>query len=216
MKNYGIIWDMDGVLVDTGEEHYISWSKALEGAGIHFSREKFREIFGMNNKGSLEHLTGEEQEPAFVAKISEQKETIFRDLVRGRARLLPGVQTWLEKFRSSGYPQAIASSAPPANIDALIDELGIRGFFQAIVSGFDLPGKPDPAVFLKAAGQLGLETKSCLVIEDAVAGVQGARRAGMRCIAVTTTNPPHLLSDADLVLENLAELDDDVLRSILA
>lgn len=216
MKPYGILWDMDGVLVDTGEEHFIAWSEALAQVGIPFSRELFRAIFGMNNKGSLEYLTGQEQEPAFAAKISDQKEIIFRDLIRGRVRLLPGVLPWLEKLRQDGCLQAIASSAPPANIDALIDELGIREFFQAIVSGFDLPGKPDPAVFLKAAGQLGLEPKSCLVIEDAVAGVHGARRAGMRCIAVTTTNPPHLLSDADLVLENLAELDDDMLRSILA
>jgi beta-phosphoglucomutase len=216
LKPYGILWDMDGVLVDTGEEHFIAWSEALAQVGIPFSRELFRAIFGMNNKGSLEYLTGQEQEPAFAAKISDQKEIIFRDLIRGRVRLLPGVLPWLEKLRQDGCLQAIASSAPPANIDALIDELGIREFFQAIVSGFDLPGKPDPAVFLKAAGQLGLEPKSCLVIEDAVAGVHGARRAGMRCIAVTTTNPPHLLSDADLVLENLAELDDDMLRSILA
>jgi HAD superfamily hydrolase (TIGR01509 family) len=212
---HGIIWDMDGVLVDTGEEHYISWAEALATTGIPFSRELFRAVFGMNNKGSIEYLTGTEQDPAFVASISEKKEIIFRNLVRGRARPLPGALHWLEQFRRLGCQQAIASSAPHTNIDALIDELKIRPYFQAIISGFDLPAKPDPLVFLRAAAQLGLEPGSCVVIEDSIAGVQGARRAGMKCIAVTTTNPSERLSGADLVLNSLEELDEGALKSIL-
>lgn len=213
---HGIIWDMDGVLVDTGEEHYLSWAEALAPAGIPFSRELFRAIFGMNNQGSLEYLTGRKPEPAFVARISEQKEILFRELMRGRARPLPGVLHWLERFRQLGYQQAIATSAPHANIDVLIDELQIRPYFEAIVSGFDLPAKPDPAVFLKAATQLGLEPGDCVVIEDSIAGVQGARRAGMKCIAVATTNPAERLSSADLVLNSLEELDEDALKKLFA
>lgn len=215
MNNYGVIWDMDGVLVDTGEAHFISWAETLAPAGIPFSRELFRAVFGMNNKGTLEYLTGKEQDPAFVARISEQKEIIFRNLVRGRARPLPGVLRWLERFRQLSYQQAIASSAPHANIDVLIDELKIRPYFQAIASGFDLPAKPDPLVYLNAAAQLGLEAKACVVIEDSIAGVEGARRAGMKCIAVTTTNPAERLSSADLVLTSLEELDEGALKSLL-
>jgi HAD superfamily hydrolase (TIGR01509 family) len=213
---HGIIWDMDGVLVDTGEEHYLSWAEALAPAGIPFSRELFRAIFGMNNQGSLEYLTGRKPEPAFVARISEQKEIRFRELMRGRARLLPGVLHWLERFRQLGYQQAIATSAPHANIAVLIDELQIRPYFEAIVSGFDMPAKPDPAVFLKAAAQLGLGPGVCVVIEDSIAGVQGARRAGMKCIAVATTNPAERLSSADLVLNSLEELDEDALKKLFA
>lgn len=213
---HGIIWDMDGVLVDTGEEHYLSWAEALAPAGIPFSRELFRAIFGMNNQGSLEYLTGRKPEPAFVARISEQKEIRFRELMRGRARPLPGVLHWLERFRQLGYQQAIATSAPHANIAVLIDELQIRPYFEAIVSGFDMPAKPDPAVFLKAAAQLGLGPGVCVVIEDSIAGVQGARRAGMKCIAVATTNPAERLSSADLVLNSLEELDEDALKKLFA
>ena len=107
---------------------------------------------------------------------------------------------WLDRLRATGIRQAVASSAPPENINTLVDELGIRAYFEAIVSGYDIPGKPDPAVFLKAASEIDLPPQRCIVVEDAVAGVQAAKRAGMRCIAVTTTNPAHALSDADIVI----------------
>ena len=84
-----------------------------------------------------------------------------------------------------------------------MNELGIRPYFEAIVSGYDIPGKPDPAVFLKAASEIDLTPQRCIVVEDAVAGVQAARRAGMRCIAVTTTNPAHALSGADIIVDRL-------------
>jgi beta-phosphoglucomutase len=102
-----------------------------------------------------------------------------------------------------GFHQAIASSAPQANIDFLVDELQIRGFFEVMVSGYDMPGKPHPDVFLKAADLMDVPPTNCIVIEDAVAGVRAAKNAGMRCIAVTTTNPAYMLSEADIVVGRL-------------
>jgi len=102
-----------------------------------------------------------------------------------------------------GVHQAIASSAPQANIDVLIDELQIRDFFEVLVSGYDMPGKPNPDVFLKAADLMDIPPMNCIVIEDAVAGVRAAKMAGMRCVAVTTTNPAHLLSEADIIVDRL-------------
>jgi beta-phosphoglucomutase len=103
-------------------------------------------------------------------------------------------------LQAGGARQAIASSAPCENIDALVDELAIRPYFQEIVSGADMPGKPDPAVFLTAARAAGHTACACLVIEDSVAGVTAARRAGMKCLAVTTTNPASRLTQADWIL----------------
>jgi HAD superfamily hydrolase (TIGR01509 family) len=135
-------------------------------------------------------------------------------MIKGRARLLPGVDDWLEKFQECGVRQAIASSAPVENIDVLVDELAIRPYFDAIISGADLPGKPDPAVFLKAAGAVGVSPEYCVVIEDAVHGVEGALAAGMKCIAVTTTNTADSLKDADVVLTDLTALDEERLSAI--
>ncbi len=121
---------------------------------------------------------------------------------------------WLQRLQEAGARQAVASSAPMANITALIDELGLRPYFNAIVPGADLPGKPEPVLFLKAAQALGLQPEDCVVIEDAIAGVAAAKRAGMKCIAVMTTNPAEALSAADLIVEGLDALPEDVFRRL--
>jgi beta-phosphoglucomutase family hydrolase len=212
----GVIWDMDGVLVDTGEFHFPAWSQALSEHGIPFTRELFRTTFGMNNAGILEVLLGRTPTPELLAEISDRKEQLFRQAVRGHAQPLPGVLAWLERLRVAGRRQAIASSAPPANIDALVDELGLRTYFDAIISGFDLPGKPDPTLFLKVARLIGVSPERCVVVEDAVAGVEAARRAGMKCIAVTTTNPARALKGADVVVERLDTLPLDTFDCLLS
>jgi beta-phosphoglucomutase len=207
---------MDGVLVDTGEFHYQSWQEVLEAHDLPFSRDFFRQTFGMNNAAILLRLLGEDLTGELLAEISDQKEERFRELIRGRARALPGVVSWLARLQETGFRQGIASSAPPANIDALIDELGLRGYFGAIVPGEDLPAKPDPTIFLEVARQLDVRPGRCIVVEDSVAGVEAAKRAGMHCLAVTTTNPSKALQAADLVVESLADLPVDVFQNFLA
>ena len=216
MIDWGVLWDMDGVLVDTGEFHFQAWFETLAEHGIPFDRERFRATFGMNNAGILAVLLGRTPAPELLAAISDEKEERFRRAVRGRAQLLPGVLGWLERLAAMGAPQAIASSAPVANIDALVDELGVRAYFRAVVSGCDLPGKPDPAVFLRAASLIGVPPERCVVMEDAVTGVEAGKRAGMKVIAVTNTNPAGALKAADLVVERLDALRDDAFDRLWA
>jgi HAD superfamily hydrolase (TIGR01509 family) len=204
---YGVLWDMDGVLVDTGEFHYQAWQAALAEAGIPFDRARFRAMFGMNNADMLAALLGHPPENGFVESVSAGKEKAFRQSIHGKAQALPGAKAWLHRFQEAGAAQAIASSAPCENIDFLVDELGLRSHFEAIISGTDMPGKPDPAVFLTAGQALNLPPERCLVIEDSVAGVQAAKRAGMACMAVQTTNPAELLSQADLIVQDLTHLE---------
>lgn len=213
--NHAVLWDMDGVLVDTGELHYRSWKEALVEMGKVFTHQHFTATFGMNNAGILETLFGEDLTPELYEKISTHKEVSFREMVRGNTETLPGVGALLNKFAALGMKQAIASSAPPENIDVLVTDLKIGEYFDALISGADMPGKPDPAVFLQSARDLGVETHHCIVIEDAIAGVEGARRAGMKCIAVTTTNPAEALAQADYVVESLQLVDDRMILSLL-
>ncbi len=215
MNTYGVIWDMDGVLVDTGEFHFQAWAQVLSERDLPFSREFFQSTFGMNNTGVLTTLFGETPAPELVAEISDRKEWLFRQIAGDRAQALPGAREWLQKLKAAGVRQAIASSAPPENIDVLVDGLDLRRYFDAIVSGFSMQGKPDPGVFLKAAREIGVPPERCVVVEDAVAGVEAARRAGMRCVAVTTTNPASALGDADLVVGGLDELAGDVFGRLL-
>jgi HAD superfamily hydrolase (TIGR01509 family) len=157
----------------------------------------------MNNAGILEEVLGHKPAPEFVDDVSERKEGLFRDAVRGRVNPLPGVLNLLRQFKAREIKQAVASSAPRANIALLLDEMQIRDFFAAVLSGYDMPGKPDPQVFLRAADRIGVPAERCVVIEDSIAGVRAAKKAGMRCVAVTTTNPAHLLEQADVVVEGL-------------
>jgi len=134
----------------------------------------------------------------------------------GHVTPLPGVLDCLQRWHDQQIPMAVASSASSENINFIIDALHIRSYFNSLVSGADIPGKPDPAVFLIAAQHLGLHPTNCIVIEDSIAGVEAARLAGMRCIAVTTTNPAHALIAADLVVNSLAELKQENLLTLLS
>jgi len=211
-----VLWDMDGVLVDTGPLHFQTWKDALAPMGVALTPELFRATFGMNNVGVLTTLLGRAPEPELAARVGDAKELAFREAIRGQARPLPGVVTWLRRLRAQGFRQAVASSGPPENIAALIDELGLRPYFDALVSGAGHAGKPDPYVFVEAARQLGVKPAGCVVVEDAVTGVEAARRAGMGCIAVTNTNPASALGAADVVVDNLEDLPEGIFSDLLA
>ncbi len=206
MTIYGFLWDMDGVLVDTGEFHYVSWIETLPLYGLTMSRETFNTTFGMNNTGVLSTILGYTPSPEYVSEVGGRKEEAFREAVRGHAKLLPGVMDWLNTLHQMGVRQAVASSAPIENVNVLVEEAGIRPYFQALVSALGKPSKPDPWVFLTAAQQIGVEPRHCTVVEDAIAGVEAARRGGMRCIAVTNTNPAEKLTAAERVVARLDEI----------
>jgi HAD superfamily hydrolase (TIGR01509 family) len=206
---------MDGVLVDTGEFHYEAWCEVLAEHGVEFTPEFHRKTFGMNNAGILSQLLGEQLTPELLSEIGDRKEARFRAAVRGHTKPLPGVGAWLDRLQRAGFCQGIASSAPMANIEVLIDDLRLRSFFDEIVSGVDMPGKPEPVLFLTAAERLGVSPEFCVVVEDAVAGVEAARRAGMQCIAVTSTNDAESLSAADIIVDRLDALHEHVFERLL-
>ncbi|HEY9089968.1 MAG TPA: HAD-IA family hydrolase, partial [Anaerolineaceae bacterium] len=168
MANKAVLWDMDGVLVDTGDLHLETWRLVLNEMGIEMDEPLFRSTFGMNNHGVLSTVLGHPVDDAFVEDVAGRKEAAFRHMLRGRVKLLPGVRAALEGLRAAGYRNAVASSAPMENIDALVDALEIRELFDALVSAAAMPSKPDPAVFLEAARQVGRAPADCTVVEDAV------------------------------------------------
>lgn len=204
-----ILWDMDGVLVETSEAHYRSWLVSAEHFGFPFNRDTFLRYYGMNDASILHSVLGEAASPELITRIGAYKEISFREDIKDSMELLPGVADWLERFKQCGFRQAIASSGPPENIALSVDVTGIRRYFTALVSCSDGPTKPDPWVFQEAARKLKTPPCSCLVIEDTPNGIKAARNAGMYCLAVTTSNPVAALQEADLVVENLSKLDYD-------
>ncbi len=198
-----VIWDMDGVIADTASSHFQAWREAFGDEGIDFTTQDFKHTFGMRNDDIIREVLGRDTPNHKIELIAQRKEVDFRRVGR-EVKLLPGVAELLSSLRKERFKQALASSAPLENLHLLIEVLGIKGFFDCIVSDEDVTrGKPDPEVFLVASRRLGVIPSDCIVIEDAVAGVRAAKAAGMRCIAVATTHPADRLGEADLVVDSL-------------
>ena len=157
---------------------------------------------------------GEDASSELIAKIGDDKEAHYRELVRIKGLApLPGASEWVERLLQEGWPQAIASSAPRLNVEAVLDALHLRKWFQATVSAEDVQaGKPDPEVFLVAAARLNSPPGICIVVEDAGAGVEAARRGGMLSIGVGK-NASSL--GADLASVTLSDLPADSFWSLL-
>jgi tRNA threonylcarbamoyl adenosine modification protein YeaZ len=204
----GVIWDMDGVIIDSADLHFASWREALSRHGLEMNRQQFDATFGRRNDDIIAAVVLESVPDSQIKEIGEAKESAFRRLAAGRLRVFPGVTDLIQALGESGFRQAIASSAPPENISLVIQEMGLKEFLTAVVDGTQVSrGKPDPEVFLKAAAALELAPDKCLVIEDAVAGVTAARQAGMAVLAVSNTHGAAALADADRVTDTLQVVD---------
>jgi beta-phosphoglucomutase len=213
-KTRAVLWDVDGTLIDSSEYHWLSWREALAAEDFHVTREQFASSFGQRNDEILRGYFGEQYPAAERARVGEAKEIIYRRLVRERGvELLPGVGRWLERLRSDGWLQALASSAPRANLEAIVSALRLGAYFGTVVSAEDVTrGKPDPQVFLAAAAKLKAEPAACVVVEDAPAGTEAARRAGMRVVGVLNS---HDELEADLVVRTLEELPEGAFEELL-
>jgi beta-phosphoglucomutase len=208
-----VLWDMDGTLIDSEDLHWISWRNTLAHEGVFITHRQFLSSFGQRNDSILSEWLGAGATPERMERIANAKEELYRRRVRRNGiSPLPGVANWLHRLHQEGWLQAIASAAPRANIDAVLEALSATHIFQGIVSAEDVHrGKPDPEVYLTAAARVGVPPERCIVIEDAVAGVEGARRAGMKSIGVSRDGK-HL--PADIVLQSLDLLEPDAFEKL--
>jgi len=210
-----VLWDMDGTLIDSEEFHWLSWRDTLAKEGVAISYEQFLASFGRRDDAFLPQWLGSSATPERIEHVANAKEELYRELVRKNGMPpLPGVATWIRRLHELGWLQAIASAAPRPNIDVVLDALNAAHRFQGIVSAEDVHrGKPDPEVFLLAASCVGVAPDRCIVVEDAVAGIQGARSAGMRSIGV---GPNGNRLPADIVVKSLDLLDAGAFDRLLS
>jgi beta-phosphoglucomutase len=212
------IFDMDGVLVDTYHAHYRSWLEMAELEGLHFTEAQFAPTFGRTSREIIAHFWGQDRYGAAeIAELDRQKEAAFRRIIEADFPAMPGVRELLPALRDSGFQLAVGSSGPPENVRLVLDKLGSRGLFEAIVTGDDVQrGKPDPQVFLLAAERLGISPARCAVIEDAPAGVAAAHAAGMTSIGLLSTGrTPEDLADADAIVHSLSQISPRMMRHLI-
>jgi beta-phosphoglucomutase len=215
------LWDMDGTLVDTAELHFRAWEKLCAELNRPFSRADFAATFGRRNPEILAYLFGQRFTDREVADLGDRKEEYYKAEARLGVTLLPGVRSLLEGLHAAGFEQAMASSAPRGNLDLILGLTETERFFEAIVSMEDTErGKPDPQVFLVASAKLDVEPIHCVVLEDAVAGVQAAKAGGMKCIAVRFVGHHSETAlreaGADLVVKTLEAVSVETVVQLLA
>lgn len=202
-----VIWDLDGVIIDSADEHRRAWQRLAKEEGVSFSDADFWATFGKRNDDIIPQFWGSIAAQR-LAQLANRKEVYFRGYIRDAAAFLPGALELMRGLHEAGYRQALASSTPVENIQLISDVLHLERYLSVLVSGEAVArGKPAPDIFLKAAAELGVPPLRSLVIEDAVAGIQAARAAGMRCIAVAGERDLPGLRAADLVVRDLREVD---------
>jgi len=208
-----VLWDLDGTLADSEEYHWLSWRDAMRAEGVELTYDRFLASFGQRNDRILGAWLGEAADATRIRRIGDWKEAEYRRLAEARGLTpLAGAREWVERLHGDGWKQAIASSAPRLNVETMLHVLKLDGLIDAMVSADEVKkGKPDPDVFLAAAAAVSVPPSRCVVVEDAPAGVEAGRRAGMKTIGVNAKSP----LAADVYVRSLADLPPDAFERLL-
>jgi len=214
-----IIFDVDGVLVDSYNAHYQSWQRLCRERGLEMTQGQFIATFGRTSREIIKELWPDQiTTEAAVADHDDRKEELYRELLARDFPTLDGAVELIDELNEAGFLLAVGSSGPPENVGLVLDALDRRDVFGGVVTGDDVTrGKPDPQVFLLGAERIGASPANCVVIEDAPVGVTAAHAAGMKCVAVVSTGRVReKLAAADLVVDTLRELNADIIRGLIS
>jgi beta-phosphoglucomutase len=214
--SFAIIFDMDGVLIDSNPTHKIALKQFCKQHGQDLTEQQLRDkIYGRTNKDWIPNVFPG-IDAATLQKYGDEKEALFRQLYENEIKPLRGLIPFLEMLDRNKIPRAIGTSAPRENVDFTLDKTGIRNYFDIILDEkFVTKGKPDPEIYTKCVAALKLPAEKCIVIEDSLSGVQAGKAAGCKVIGVTTTHTADELSDTDYVIQDFEGLSADLLETLV-
>jgi beta-phosphoglucomutase len=203
-KILAVIFDLDGTLIDNNSYHRQTWEKYLEKIDKKISEEEFNaHMNGRTNEDAIKYIFGKEISNEDAMKHTLEKEALYRKIYKPFIKPVPGLIAFLEILKSKNIPLAIATSGIQPNIDFMFENIPIKKYFKTVVNSSHIKkGKPDPEIYLKAALLLNVDSKNCLVFEDAAVGIKSAKAAGMKVIAVATTQPKEELAEADEIVDD--------------
>lgn len=215
----GVLFDMDGVLVNNLEVHREAFMEFFRRYGVKRTFEDLSRVFGMGNDDIMGELMPRDVvERVGIRELGHEKEAIYREIYAPTIVPQEGLHTLLASLRDAGIGCAVGSSGYRANVDFVLDKCNIEPYFAAIVAGDEVTRcKPDPEIYLTAAAKLGLEPCECLVFEDAEAGIEAAKRAGMKVVALATTFTRDFLAttDADMIIDDFRDIDVATMRHLV-
>jgi beta-phosphoglucomutase len=209
-----VLFDMDGVIVHNHDYHLMAWKEFSARYKITVEEEAITEMFGGTNEEIIPEMFGRAMEKDELNRLAEEKEKLYRDFYKPHMVETEGLTDFLESLKKEGMLMAVATSAPPVNAEFVLENLGIRHYFSYITTASDISrGKPDPEIYLLTASRLGIPSESCVVIEDSIRGIRSGLSAGMKVIAITTTNPYEKLGEAHFIINSFRELKPaDILK----
>lgn len=209
----GVLFDVDGVLVDSYRPHLESWKDAAQADGQLFTNEQFQPAFGRTSREIVEMLWDAPRTPEQIKQIDEAKEEAYRNIVRRDFPAMDGAAKLVERLSKNGFLVGIGSSGPRPNVELAIEKLNIAPFLKTVFTGCDIKkGKPDPEVYLKGADAMQIPAENCVVVEDSRPGIAAAKAAGMKCIALLSYG--HYIEEyeqADCVVYSLNEITDQMI-----
>ncbi|MGL4907804.1 MAG: HAD family hydrolase [Bacteroidales bacterium] len=207
MKELGVIFDMDGTIVNNVAYHILAFQEFCKRHGQTMQPEDFHQYNGKVGTEIMRSIFGEHLSDQEAKALEDEKEEMYRDLYRSHLVLTPGLADLFEELHSHNIPMCVGSSAPDDNIDFILDGLHIRHYFKAVINASQITqGKPHPEVFLKAAAAMQLSPSQCVVMEDALAGIEAAQRAKMKVIGITSICSANQLQHADMVAEDFTSI----------
>ena len=196
-----LIFDMDGVIVDSNPLHRDAWTEFNRRQGLATTDEMLERMYGRRNDQIVRDFFGDGISDEVVAAHGAAKEEIYREMLAGRieATLVPGLRSFLDL--AADVPKAVATNAEPENVNFVLERTGLRSYFRAVVDGHQVSRpKPDPEIYLRAASLLEIPPANCIVLEDSHTGVAAGKAAGMRVIGIGTTYVN--LPGADIMADN--------------
>lgn len=203
-KTKAVIFDLDGTLIDNNSFHRQTWEKYLEKIGKKITEEEFNaNMNGRTNEDAIKYIFGKDISAEESLKHTLNKEELYRQIYKPFIKPVPGLLGFLQILKSKNIRMAIATSGIQPNIDFMFENIPIKKYFEVVVNSSHIKkGKPDPEIYLKVASLLNILPKNCLVFEDAAVGIKSAKAAGMKVIAVATTQPKEELREADMIVDD--------------
>lgn len=215
----GVLFDMDGVLVNNLEIHRQAFAEFFRRYGVERTFDELSRVFGKGNDDIMgELMPADVVERVGIRQLGYEKEAIYREIYAPIITPQPGLLAFLAECESEGLRSAVGSSGYKANVDFVLDKCNIRRYFEATVAGDEVTRcKPDPEIYLTAAAKLGLAPCECVVFEDAEAGIEAAKRAGMKVVALATTFDRAFLAttDADMIIGDFRDISVEQLRTLV-
>jgi beta-phosphoglucomutase len=216
-SNFALIFDMDGVVVDNTKYHILAWQKFAKKLGVNVSANTVKHKFmGRLGREILKMIIGKEITSAEMLKLDLKREAYYRQIYSKAIKPVTGLPEFLQLLKNNSIKVALATAAPPANVKFTLGRTGLRKYFKVIIDATGVKrGKPSPDVFLKAARVLKVKPSNCIVFEDAMMGIEAAKRAGMKVVGVATTHRLHELKHTDLAIKNFSKVNLKQLSDLL-